>query len=136
MTADIIPLRRTESVRQCLLRMSAAGHSLQAALAIWFDLLHKRSPEDRDVRILTIPEIVSERSIVFARIDAMVSDDAIFVGGELTRTHEAIAAETVRGASLATPIAFTHEWGRGQSANSLVLPFGHPHHVVVVLFDW
>ena len=66
----------------------------------------------------------------------MLPRDALFVGDGLTRTHEAIAAETVREVSLATPIAFTHEWGAGHSVNSLVLPFGRPHQAVVVLFDW
>lgn len=136
MPPNVIPLRRVESVRMSFLRMGAAGQSLQAALATWFDLLHKRSPEDRQACILALPEIVNERSVVFARSGPVVSDATIFVGRELTRTHEAIAAETVRGVSLATPIAFTHEWGRGRVVNSLVLPFGRPHQAVVVLFDW
>jgi|GEM_PF-722491 len=136
MQSNVVPLRRVESVRMSYLRMGAAGQSLQAGLASWFDLRHKRSPEDREALILDLPEIVNGRSIVFARSGAEVSDDSIFVGSELTRTHEAIAAETVRGASLATPIAFTHEWGRDQCVNSLLLPFSHPHQVVVVLFDW
>lgn len=118
------------------LRMGAAGQSLQAGLATWFDLLHKRSLEDREACILSIREIVNDRSIVFPRCGSVVSGDAVFVGSALTRTHEAIALETVRGVSLATPIAFTHEWGRDQSVNSLVLPFGAPHQAVVVLFDW
>lgn len=136
MPSNVIPLRRVEAVRMSFLRMGAAGQSLQAALATWFDLLHKRSPEDREACILALPEIVNERSIVFARSGSVVSGTTIFVGSELTRTHEAIAAETVRGVSLATPIAFTHEWGRDETVNSLVLPFGHPHQAVVVLFDW
>ena len=136
MSADVIPLRRTETVRMNFLRMGAAGQRLQAGLATWFDLLHKRSPEDREATILCRSEIVNERSIVFPRTEPMLPRDALFVGDGLTRTHEAIAAETVREVSLATPIAFTHEWGAGHSVNSLVLPFGRPHQAVVVLFDW
>lgn len=136
MSSNVIPLRQVESVRMSFLRMGAAGQSLQAALATWFDLLHKRSPEDREACILSLSKIVNERSVVFARSGSTVSDEAVFVGNGLTRTHQAIAAETVRGVSLATPIAFTHEWGRDQSVNSLVLPFGHPHQAAVVLFDW
>ena len=52
MSADVIPLRRTETVRMNFLRMGAAGQRLQAGLATWFDLLHKRSPEDREATIL------------------------------------------------------------------------------------
>ncbi|GHD53341.1 hypothetical protein GCM10017083_29910 [Thalassobaculum fulvum] len=136
MPSNVVPLRRVESVRMSFLRMGAAGQSLQAALATWFDLLHKRSPEDREACILDMREIVNDRSVVFARSGSTVWDEAILVGNDLTRTHEAIAAETLRVVSLATPIAFTHEWGLDQSVNSLVLPFGHPHQVVVVLFDW
>lgn len=136
MSSNVIPLRRVETVRMSLLRMSAAGHSLQAALATWFDLLHKRSPEDRVACILSLPEIVNERSIVFARSGSAILDGPIFVGEDLTRAHEAIAVETVREVSLATPIAFTHRWGGGRSVNSLVLPFGSPHQAVAVVFDW
>ena len=136
MSANVIPLRQVEPVRTSLLRMGAAGQRLQAGLATWFDLLHKRSPEDRAACILSLPEIVGGRSIVFARGEHGVLADAIFVGDELTRMHEGIAAETVREVSLATPIAFTHEWGRDSVVNSLVLPFGRPHQMVVMLFDW
>ncbi len=116
--------------------MGAAGQSLQAALASWFDLRHKRSPEDREACILDIPEIVNERSIVFARSGSAVSQEAVFVVNALGRTHAAMTAETVRGASLATPIAFTHERGLDRSVNSLPLPFSDPHQVVEVVFDW
>lgn len=136
MQSNVIQLRPVEAVRASYLRMGAAGQSLQAALASWFDLRHKRSPEDRAACILDVPEIVNDRSIVFARCGPAVSDQAFFRGRELTRTHAAIAAETVRAVSLATPIAFTHEWGRDRAVNSLVLPFSHPHQVVVVQFDW
>lgn len=136
MASNVVPLRRVETVRTSLLRMGAAGHRVQAALATWFDLLHKRSPEDREACILSFSEIVNGRSIVFARDDAGVPVEPIYVGDELTRTHEAIATETVREVGLATPIAFTHEWSRDQAVNSLVLPFSRPHQAVVVLFDW
>ena len=136
MPSNVVPLRRVEEVRVNYLRMGAAGQSLQAALASWFDLRHKRSPEDREACILDIPEIVNGRSVVFPRCGTAVSEAAVHTGSELTRTHAAIAAETVRGVSLATPIAFTHEWDRDRAVNSLVLPFSHPHQVVVVLFDW
>lgn len=116
--------------------MGSAGQRLQAGLATWFDLLHKRSPEDRAACILSFPEIVGERSVVFERSEHGVLADPIFVGDELTRMHEGIAAETAREVSLATPIAFTHEWGRDSAVNSLVLPFGRPHQMVVILFDW
>lgn len=136
MHSNVIPLRRVETVRKSFLRMGAAGQSLQAALAVWFDLLHKRSPQDRDVCILALTEVVNARSLIFPRSGADVGAEPIFVGHELDRVHEAIAGETVREVSLATPIAFTHEWGADRSVNSLVLPFGHPHHAVAVLFDW
>ena len=59
MSADVIPLRRTETVRMNFLRIGAAGQRLQAWLATWFDLLHKRSPEDRGATILCRSEIVN-----------------------------------------------------------------------------
>lgn len=136
MPSNVVPLRRIEEIRVNYLRMGAAGQSLQAALASWFDLRHKRSPEDREACILDIPEIVNGRSVVFPRCGSTVSEAAVYTGADLTRTHAAIAAETVREVSLATPIAFTHEWDRDRAVNSLVLPFSHPHQVVVVLFDW
>lgn len=137
MTGRVIPLKRAETVRRSLLRMGAAGPRIQRALAIWFDLLHKRSIEDRNACILTTPEIVNRRSVVFARNTDGAPEATVVVGNELTRVHTAIATDTVREVSLATPVAFTHQWGPADNAvHSLVLPFGPPHRLVVVLFDW
>lgn len=136
MASNVVPLYRSEQIRVSLLKMAAAGHRLQAGLAIWFDFLHKRFPEDRDVCIFSVPEIVNQRSVVVALDPAGMSMVA-FTGQELNRTHEAIAIETVRDVSLATPIAFTHEWDQGNSVSTLVLPFRRPDRTVVaVLFDW
>lgn len=135
MPSDVISSRRSESVRVSFLRMGATGQRLQSGLAAWFDLLHKRTPEDRNALVMCAPEIVNEHSVAFARDAAGRPDKTIFVGRALTPAHASIAAQTVRQASLATPIAYTCEWGQGEVANCLVLPFGRPHQVVVVLFE-